>query len=110
MREKGTDPAVSATGTATDLGASISTPVAKAVAEAEWPDGKDGDVGIRQRRRISGTRSIGGRPRPDACLPRRFTARLAVEIPLRPPHAAPRRLRRPAAARPAAGPDHPTQR
>ncbi|GFH39016.1 hypothetical protein SCWH03_52810 [Streptomyces pacificus] len=61
-RDSATAPATGAT-TAPQLFDSIATPVAKAAADAAWPEGKDVVNGCRLSRRTSGTASSTGRAR-----------------------------------------------
>src|SRR6266536_2161445 len=72
----------------------MATLVAKAAAEAAWPEGNDGEIGTRWARRPSGTVSSIGRRRPKERLPSWLASALVMASAARPVRAA-RRPRRP---------------
>jgi len=58
------------------VGHTVATPVTNAAADAEWPDGNDGDVGGSASRRHRGSGSSEGRSPPNTVLPTTFARRL----------------------------------
>jgi licheninase len=96
-RDAATPAATTATGAASS-GHSSATPVAKAAAEAECPEGNDVVIGGRRRPRCFGTRWTGGLGRRTARLLTTFAAKLARPRPTIPRRAARRARRLPVAA------------
>ncbi|CPU64114.1 Uncharacterised protein [Mycobacteroides abscessus] len=74
-REYRTAPASGVSASPT-VGHSIATPMTNAAADAEWPDGNEGDVGGSATRRHRGRPSSDGRTPPNTVLPTTFARTL----------------------------------